>query len=483
MPAPTKIQWVGYPNTATNGPAVWHVRLPNASASGDTIIVTGQFGSGSDIITAIADDQGGSLSGGEWVKDKIQANAGNGQSVCILRRSNVPANTREVTITLSGATSFTQFCGILVNNLATSSVVDGTPSGGNPTGTSLAAGNITTSTTNTFVVTVCAETQGTSITAPTRFTAPNNYTIWAPDPIIEFCCMYGTQAAAGTFNPALTSGRSFSASACAAVAYKTATSGGAASSTVEVVAVQCCNFNGGSASKNGGMPTTLTIDLPCQSGVTAVAFAYDDGVNIFTGNPAGNTSSSPANTWNATTFSQAPSGPACGFVYATRGSFSATGSLTLSVTGGPAATIRPFELYIWHLTNADLLDASGSGTGTLNTTPPVTETTVLDSAITTASANEVLLFFNQEDSQTVTSVTSSNGSFLFMAPDLGVYESLDAVHDAGFGHVYAPSIASFNFDVTWTEREGNSDPVGPWCAQAVAFRSKPPPARPMFRGH
>lgn len=487
MPAPTKIQWISYPVMADAATITsTHVRFPNPTESGDTLIVTGQFGSSSDVISAIADDNGGSLAGGQWVKDKVQANATNGQSVCILRRSNCPAGTRVVTISFSGATTFSQFEGLLVNNLATASPVDGTPSGGNPTGTTLSSGNITTSTTNTFVVVKMAETQGGVgvISVPTRFTAPANYTLWAPNGPDETACTYGTQAAAGTFNPSITSSRSLPATAICAVAYKTATSGGTPSSNAEVRQVNVVNFNTGKGS--GTFGTTLTIDLPCPSAIDTVAFAYDDGSGIFQSTPAASTSSSPANTWAATTSTRAGSpgtGAWCGFVYAVNASVSATGTLTVTVTNAPSRTGFPFELYIWGIANGDVIDTTRSGAETLNTTPPVTDTTVLSSALATAAANELILFFNQEESQTVTSITSSTGTFLFLAPDNGAYESLDAVHDAGFGHVYATSVGSYNFDVHWEEYEGNSDVVGPWCAQAIAIRSQPPPSRPMFRGH
>ena len=476
MPNPTKIQWINYPVFDTNI-TVTNVRLPNPSESGDTIIITGQFGNSSDVISAIADDQSGSLAGGQWVKDKVQANAGNGQSVCILRRSNVPANTRVITITFSGATGFSNFQALLLNNLATASVVDGTPSGGNPTGTSLAAGNITTGTTNTFVVLVASETSGGGVTTPTDFTAPANYTLWAPNGMDETCCMYGLQAAAGTFNPTLTSGHSWAASAVAAVAYKTATAGGSPSSNAEVRQVQCVNFN---SSRTAGTATTLTFDLPCPSGINAIAFAYDDGASIFQASAASNTASSPANSWSATTPVNS-GGPFCGFVYKTGASVSETGTITLTVSSAPGGSTNPFEVYIWCMANVDSFDQFKSGTANLTTTPPVTETTVLDSALTPAAKNEIILFFNQEESQTVTNIVSSSGTFLFLSPDNGDYESLLSVHDAGFGHVYAPTVAAYNFDISWSEYEGNGDVVGPWCAQAVAFKSVPPPSRPMFR--
>lgn len=468
MPTPTKTQWIGYPllsGTCTTT----HVRLPNNAEAGDTFIIAGQFGSGSDVISAIADDQGGSLAGGQWVKDKIAANAGNGQSVCILRRSSVPANTRAATITFSGATGFSQFAGLLLNNITGTSPVDVSNSS-NPVGVSLASGKMLTAAANDFYVMVAAETAGTAVSAPTRFTADANSSLWGHDPLAEFSCMYGVATAAATVNPTVTLSRSVTSSVAAAVAYKTATAGGTPGTGVEVRHVQMVNFN--CPGKHPTLGTTLTFDVPCQSGVNALAFAFDDGSGIFQASSGPNTSSSPVTSWTATAATQAgnpATGAYTGFVYAQNATVSPTGSMTLKVTNAPTDTGFPFEVVIWAIANAGtVVDATRSGANTNNTIPPSTQNSVLSTSLTTSQANSLILFYNQEERQTITTITASTGTALALMPDNGVYESLDSAHDAGIAHLYASSATSYNFNISWQAYQGALS-VGPWCAQAIAF--------------
>src|SRR6185436_3086664 len=101
------------------------------------MFVAGQFGSSSDVISAVSDDTGGTLANKEWVKDKFQGDAGHGQGVIILRRAGVPAGTRVVTITFSSGQTFTNFAALMVNNIDTTS--PNSPligsNGANPSGT------------------------------------------------------------------------------------------------------------------------------------------------------------------------------------------------------------------------------------------------------------------------------------------------------------------------------------------------------------
>lgn len=483
MPTPTKKQWIGYPVAGQSTNSTWHVRLPNAAEAGDTIIIVGQWGNGADIVSAIADDQSGTLAGGQWVKDKIQSNATDNQTGGIFRRSNVPAGTRVVTITLSSAVSFTQFSGIVVNNLATSSPVDGTPSGGNPTGTSIAAGNITTSTADTFVVMYGACTSGATIPTLCQFTAPANYELWAPEPCYFACAMYGTQSAAGTFNPTLTSAKSWTRSIAMAVAYKTASSGGAPKSTVEVRSVQVVNFN----ATTGNPGTTIgPFNVPMMSGVNTLSMAFDDGNGIFNSNPKANTATSPSNTFDGTTVVDGGGNPAkhhIGWVYKVGASLSLTGTMTLTVTATPQATNTGFVVFIFGLANVASFDKFQSGSGNLASVPPVTQNNVLSSAITTAENGEVILLIQQEEQQTPTSIAATNGTIRVLFEDIGVYEGPDCGHDTGWGIQDAATAGSYNYNVTFSNYEGGLT-VAEWSAQAIAFKSavaaaQPPSATPI----
>jgi hypothetical protein len=469
VPQPTKKHWIGYPQMAQTATALWHVRLPNPAEAGDTIIIVGQWGNGADIVSAIADDQGGSLAGGQWVKDKIQSNATDNQSAGIFRRSNVPAGTRVVTITLSSSVVFTQFAGLLVNNLAPSSPVDGTPAGANPTGTSIAAGNITTSTTDTFVVFYAACTSGAAIPALCLYTAPANYDLWAPDPCQFSCSMAGSQVAAGTFNPTLTSSKSWTRSIAMAVAYKTATSGGAPKSTMEVLSVQAMTFN----ATTGSPGTTIgPFNVPMQAGVNTIAMSYDDGNQIFNTDPKGNTSSNPSNTFDGTNLIHGGNNPArfsIGWVYKVGASVSPQGTMTLKVSSTPTQTTNGFCVFIWGISNVTSFDTSQDGFGLISSVPPVTQNNVLSTAIQTSVPDQLILLMTQEERQTPTSVVATNGTLQSLLSDLGVYQGIDGEHDTGYGHLYAASPGSFNFNLSFSDYELGGN-VEEWAAQAISFK-------------
>jgi hypothetical protein len=476
MAGPTKIILSSSAIASQTAPNQWHVRFPEPTASGDTVIVVGQWGTSSDITGTVVDDQGGSLAGGQWVKDKFQADAGHGQGGVYYRRSNCPAGLQSVLVTPSSANAFTQFSGMMCNNLATSSPVDGTPAGGNPTGTLLAAGNITTATTDTFVVCMSFCTSGASLPGMPLFTAASGYKLWASDPTQFSCGMYGIQAAAGTFNPALTSSKSFSGSVTMAVAYKTASSGGGPKSTAQVLSVQRINFN----AVTGSPGTTLgPFNVPMQDSVNTVLMAFDDGNQIFDSNPKTHTASNPSNTFDGTTVIHGNGNPAkhaTGFVYKVDADFGAdpdTFTMTLTVTSSPTQTTNGFTVTIYGLANAEF-DTFESGTGTsASTSFPLTISNMLSSALVTAEDNEVIIVQQQEEQETPTNIVASSGTFNNLMEDYDVYAGPDSNHDSGYGVQYADTQGSFNYSTTFSDYESPGLPTAEWTIQAIAFKSKP----------
>jgi hypothetical protein len=268
---------------------------------------------------------------------------------------------------------------------------------------------------------------------------------------------------------------SFAATITLAVAYQTQADVGASPSTkADLLFVQGVNYNSGTNNK-GVCGTTPVIQLPFP-GCNAVALAYDDGDQIY-GNSgasvASHTNSNPSNVWNGTTPVFQTGGTWSGFCYAV-GNFNANGTLTLSLDSAPQAATTGFQIYIWGMTNILGQDDDRGGQGSLGTTPPVTLNNVFSSALVTTAPDQLILFFSQEDSQSVTNITASNGTVLLLMADIGAYESFDGDHDCGCGVLYATTAGSYNFNISWSELEGNSDPVGPWEAVVLSFLSIPP---------
>lgn len=491
MPTPDKVQWVSYPGRASSDTPQWHIRYPNATESGDTLIISGQMGSSSNLVSTIVDDQGGSLAGGQWVLVKFQGNATDNQGVAMYRRTNCPAGVRDVLVTMT-ANGFSNWEGILLNNLDTSaSPLDGTPAGGTPTGTSLAAGNITTSTANTFWVSKMACTSLDVISNPTTFSAPANYAIYASNgTVYETTCMFGTQASSGTFNPAITSSRSLTRTAMVTAAFKTASSGGTPNVTrAEVRFMMVVQMSDPSTKFTPG--TSITFMVPCPSvlGVNCLAIAFDDSNGIYGTSPASKTSSSPTNTWTSPVAVQCgnpANGAWAGFVVAENASVSATGTVTLSsLTTPPDGSSAGFVLFVFGIANAGGIDTSRFGNDTLVSVPPVTINNALDTAIATSQNNEVVLVFTQEERQTPTNITASSGTAKIMMPDISIYEGIEGCHDSGIAILDAANAGNYNFNVSFSDYEGGLT-VEKWAVTAIAIKSAliaapQPSATPMAR--
>lgn len=461
MPTPTKTIWSSFPiaNTVTS-PSRQVFKLPRPAAAGDCIIIGGQYGSGSNSIGTITDDQ----SNAYWIVNLSVNDTTNSQTAFIASCRNVAAGTRVVTVTFTGALNFTQAAFILnVNNIDTSaSYVDAT-AGRTTSGASLSAGNMTTTVTDTFVVTMAVEDAGAELTAPTTYTAQSAYELCGANPFDETCAMFGMQAPAGTINPALTSSRSWSSAIAIAVAFKTTTAGGEFSNSIQPAFLQFINFNASKCSLLSG--TSFTFNVPCSAGVNGLSIFTDDGNNIYS-----SISSTPSNTWTATATTN--NGVAVRNLYTTQGSYSGTMTVTVTTSLTPSPTVNPFELVILGLRNAGAFDQVVTGSGSTDTVPPVTTNNVLSSGLTPAEANELLFFYLQEVQQTVTGITATSGTPLGLFQDLGVYESLVGTHDSGPAILIAPPVAATNINVSWSDYESGLQ-VSQWACQMVAFKSAP----------
>jgi hypothetical protein len=277
---------------------------------------------------------------------------------------------------------------------------------------------------------------------------------------MESAGQYGVQASPTTFSPAVTSSRSFTSAIALCVAYKTGTAGGAASSNAEVQFVQIVNFNQGKVTLSG---TSYTFNVPCAPGINILDVATDDGDGIYS-----SLSSSPSNTWTSTT--PVVNSVTVRHVYATNASTSGTMTLTVTTTTAPQSASVPFELVIFGISNGGAFDKAQSGSGNLASVPPVTQNNVLTTALTTAEANEVILFYLQEVQQTVTAITATVGTALGYWIDCGQYELLVGTHDGGPASVAAAAATAYNFNVSWSDYEGGLQ-VSNWAAQAVAFKT------------
>lgn len=492
MPFPTNIQWRGNASIGQGSGTQHTCRLIDPTEAGDTVFITGQFGSGTDVVSAVADDAGGTLANGAWVKDKFQPNATDNQSVIIMRRSGCPKGLSKAIITFSVSTGFYEFHALKANMIAPGSPVNGTAVGANPAATSsLAAGNITTTEADCFFI-YCASMTSVGVqSSPVRFSASADTSdlqtmLWAPDSTGVMCSMYGIKRSAGTFNPTMTSDRSWTRSAVAACAYRTMDGvGSPALSTLGMRLKFWLNIDQASWITSGaGLGTIQTYDLPCDPAeVNAVAIAYSDPNKIFVGatpsaaNVEAHVSSSPANTWKSTTpinAGSAGAGTWIGFVNAIKGSFKKDTSLTLTFTSSPT-TSATMQSIVYGIVNAEAFDAEGHGGANPNVAVPTTQTSVLSTDLVVARGHSLVLALGQEDQQSISDM-QLRPAIRPMNPgtdDPGIYELSDGVHDGGFGHANDVPAGTYDLDISWVNYEGAFNLTN-YGAVVISISGQPP---------
>jgi hypothetical protein len=485
---PTNVQWNGGGTFSTGGssnPTGVIIRMVDPCEQGDTALVFAGYGSGSDVISAVSDDRGGTLANGAWVKDKTIANAGNGQSLTVMRRSNCPDGLFNITITFTGQTGFINFCTMKVNNLAPFSPVH-VSSSSNNTGTSLTAGAVTTTVDDVFWVFAASNTSPGAPTSPWRYTLPAETndltaTLACPLAVDAFCVMYGMKRSQGSLNPALGLNQTFAGSAIALVAYKTAPGVGSKPLVSYGGRVKwVLNQNTAGWVNGGQMGTSHQWTVPWDPEINGIAITYDDPNSIYRVNIASNTSSSPANTWTATTpqlCGTGGAGPYVGWLYNIGGSYTKAMTVTQVFTSAPSHGSPNMQTLVFGLVGVGAFDVVAGFGDNPNVAVPTTRTNVLGgSPLVPTQRNGLILWHVQEDQQTVGDVTSSTGlPTRRHHDDPGIYALGENYHDGGIGHQYHEGDAGtqYNYSVSYVNYEGglNLTNLG---GQWIAFTSLGP---------
>jgi hypothetical protein len=449
---PTYVQCNNMP-ISTGAISQWkNFGLPNTAPSGSTILVFGLYGATTSPFSSFQTDKGDT-----FTVDKTEVDSGNGASVFWAHVAPT-AGARLITILFS-STAFVKIQACLVNNIATSSPVDVT-CGSVTSGTSLACGSMTTGTANDFVV-AGGFNDGTFPNAMFSFTAGGGFQLFNVDSYDGMVSQYEVQSSAGAINPTITAGSSRSSFVMAGVAYKTASSGGAAcpASGPCVEQVDSINFNGGLQGLTG---STLAIQFPCPSlnSINLIAIGYVAGNSMSVSSVA----SSPSNTWTKTTTQSFDGGAGLvGFVNAVNTSVSGTMTITFTLGHVPDST-DAFTITVWGISNAATSPMDGSPVN-FTSSPAFSSGTVANAPnITTSNANELVTAFIQEDAETVTSTTG-----FYLMPDIGAYATNDAYQDGGVQHYYQASAGTLNVSWTFSAYEGGTPNIGSVGAQAIAW--------------
>jgi hypothetical protein len=487
---PNHIQWVGnalFANGGSSNPTTIVVRHVDPCEQGDFSAILCQFGSSGDPISAIADDQGGTLANGAWVKGKLQPDAGNNQSVGILYRANCPAGLFKTTVTFSAQTAFIEFCPLKVNNIAPFSPLI-TSAGANPAATTtIAAGNMTTTVDDAFWIMVAACTSLGSPAGPARFTLPadtNDFTAElvctvGPDFFSGAC---GMKRAQGTFNPTLTTNTAWAASAVAAIALKTAAGVGSrpiASYGGRVKFIQVIN-QATIVNSTGNFGTSHQYNVPCSKEVNGLAFCYDDPTSNFSGSPGPATriSDSNGNTWTGTARQLCGSGggPWVGWVHSVGGTYSKAMTVTQTFTSAPGRGIGSMETIFFGLVGVGAFDTVQGFGANPNVAVPTTRNNVLPTDLAPSQRNAIILGVVQEDQETVSDITATNGGVVRLhMDDPGIYQLDEGTHDGGLMHMYhqgEPGTA-YDFNISYVNYEGGLNLTN-FGGQWIAFTCSQP---------
>ena len=456
---PTKIETTSSSfYNASSALTTWGIRLPNPTASGDTLVAACWWNDNT-LNVAFSDDKANA-----WTRDTIDTSSTGGAAVG--HASNVAANTTKITATFSGAGAGSGSCmSWTLNNIATASSLDATcgNSVASATGT---CGSMSTTQANDFIAVFAACTNCSSPATPASFTAGlqgSGFTLAGPNGDSFTSGEHQTWASSGAINPSITlSGPTVTNMYVVGIALKTvASSGGAPGTGAYVQSVQ--HFNLPEALTPSGK--SFTYQVPCAASNNTVAIMYQANPVTQTINSV---TSSPPQNWTKPAGFPNASGPneVVGGWYATGASPSDTMTITLTLNAIPDTT-HELQTVVYCIGNTGGFDVAKSNFGSdASTTFPRTLTGVL--SITPTTASGVIVFLQNEDSQICDSV--NNGIQTAVATN--GYQNIWADQDACIVHYYNPSASPVSFNTTYVSKTGSgSGNIGQWANAAMAFKA------------
>lgn len=448
--APTKLESSQSPYyNATNNVSFCKTKLPNVSATGDSLFVWYEFGAGTGTPT-VTDDKSQS-----WTVDKQQAASNN--TLGIAHFFNSASGARVVTVMFPASVPNAQCGALFANN--TNGGVDIT-FGAEPASTATwATGSGTTGTSGDFILQAYyCDNCPTSLGTPYTFTPGAGGTLLQPDGSSIFGAQYFNQSVAGAINPTVTSSVSATDALTVAVAYKTGSSGGSPGTGIYVNSVQKLNMPE-NLSPSG---TTFTFNTPgaASNNLVVVPWQSNNTSNVTA------ISSSPANTWVCTAVTgPVGAGEEVAICYACNATVSQSMTITLTVAVTPSTTnVVNFGVYMISGAATSCFDTSVGNTAT----PAISSGTVSNMpTITTAQNNELVIAIANEDSETITGSTFGN----MEAEDFGQYSGIWGDQDGGFLSGFVATAGSTNIGWVYSAYEAGAPNVSNMVAQAAAFKA------------
>jgi len=459
---PTLIQHVSGSNTrnwSLTPPFCYYQLLPNPTTAGNAVIVGFTF-NGSSTVT-VTDDKSDSYA----VEENYYGTTG-AQSIAIAATFGVAAGARQISVCFpSSPGPGGAYLAVVASEFSNVTAVDGTGSGANTTGTSVAAGSLTPTVTNdliyqlTFLPIMTQE-----ITYAAGSQSNITWNLLSADQLDALAAQYGVYASTTAISPTMTLGAS-EQFVTAAVLFKTGTAGSVPNG-MRIVHLQHENIPTTAAGGGNGTSFTnpLTLQFP-SSGNLLVALTGG-------GNAGGCTSTitdSKSNSW-AQAGSVYAYGSGSDNTVQTLYAGNATSASNLSLTLTFAKNTCDWSIFFY--------DVSGAATSPLDTTKGTTGdqsstsgTLAVPYTITPAQSGELIFTNIIWDYNTATALSSNTGTSysdanMFSGESISGPEPVD--QNNGWGHAISTSTGAITF--TWSQGNDTSLAAGPYASMAVAFK-------------
>jgi len=447
---PALVQHVSCSNSQGNPAATYDCKLPNATLSGNAVIVAFQYADGNGVTNVtVSDDRGDSYA-------PLVAHTDGNQVANIFGAFNVAPGAQAITLTFNGGSG--RFVSAAISefyNVANTVALDGSSSH-TGSGATVTAGSLTPTMSGDLIYQYAINDGPGYSDSWTQGAGPWN--LLSADWLNGQVDQYQIQSTAAAINPALTQGvHSGTAGAfnSVAVALRPATAGTPPGSGIRIVHLQhnsFVNINNFSSGTQGAP----TIQFPASGNLLVLAGIMVHTTQLY---DVSSVADNQGNAWSSLTTLTDTSGDGDEqFAYAPNATTGTamTVTLTMSANSGEGDS----DVLLFDVTGADsapfdkMTTANGNETaGTSFTGPPLTP----------SAANGACFSITGVASKTLTAVTPGNFLSSVTSP-----EGPEAPNDNnnGWSVYFNPDASSFSS--TWTN---NGGPVNNWGTIVSCFKA------------
>ena len=447
--------------SGTNNPGTYFASLPSPTQAGNCIVLPMTAASG--LIITVSDDQSNSYS------SFTETDTTNSQIIAIFYALNVAANTRMISVMVSGTDqSYVAVHPLVFDNVAAVGALDGA-AGNFRTNTSVTTGSVTPSQTGDLVVQ--AVFMSGAVTA-TSFTAGSQSNIsWqlaTADIWDGFATQWGVYNSTSPLTPmmAVTASNVGYVSAVIFLKASASAQGSDLPAGLGIRGILHQALSSYSGGNNGGLSSPVTIQMPIYGNEAVMAISAGAG-------SLSQIADSNSNSWNCNAPYNGAATTTTEFCYPNPGSTFST-SMTATLTLNPPG--KDYNVLIY-----DLKGAPASGTfydstslGTMYGDQTINTATLTGATATPSTSIGIIISMIGQDFNTANS-TPTSGCLIDSFVENNDLISGPSNLDGNNGWAHCP----YSSTVTVTPVFGflsNTLPQGTWASMAAAFEAAATPA-------